>query len=72
MKRLVWLLLVVAVTGLTILTGCTSSSFFPSISSFAANPVSTGPGGTVSLTGIFTNGTGVVTPGNIGLRAGLL
>ncbi|MGD0788688.1 MAG: hypothetical protein ABR898_11940, partial [Terracidiphilus sp.] len=50
------------------LTGCVSTSWSPSeptISSFTANPPAVAAGGTTSLTGVFTNGTGVITPGNL-------
>lgn len=71
MKKLVWFLAAGVIAGLCNLTGCTSnSSFAPSISSFVANPVSTTSGGTVGLTGSFTNGTGVISPGNIPVTSG--
>lgn len=37
----------------------------PAISSFVANPASITAGASTQLTGVFTNGTGVITPGNL-------
>ena len=42
----------------------------PAITSFAANPASIALGGSTSLTGVFANGTGVITPGNIAVTSG--
>ena len=42
----------------------------PVITSFVANPTLVGPGGSASLTGVFSNGTGVITPGNIPVTSG--
>jgi len=42
----------------------------PTITSFIANPTMVGPGGSASLTAVFANGTGVVTPGNIPVSSG--
>ncbi len=42
----------------------------PTITSFAANPTTVGPGGSATLTGVFANGTGVITPGNIPATSG--
>jgi len=44
----------------------------PSIASFAATPASIAAGETVSLAAIFSNGTGVVTPGNLTITSGAL
>jgi hypothetical protein len=43
----------------------------PSISSFVANPASITAGSTSSLTGVFANGTGVITPGNLAVSSGV-
>jgi fibronectin type 3 domain-containing protein len=43
----------------------------PSITSFTADPSSITEGGSTSLTGIFSNGTGVITPGNIAVNSGM-
>jgi alpha-L-arabinofuranosidase len=40
------------------------------ITSFVASPTTVGRGGSASLTGIFANGTGVITPGNITVTSG--
>jgi hypothetical protein len=40
------------------------------ITSFVASPTTVGPGGSASLTGVFANGTGVITPGNITVTSG--
>jgi len=42
----------------------------PTISSFTASATIVTDGGTVNLTGIFSNGTGVITPGNISVTSG--
>lgn len=42
----------------------------PTITSFVANPTTVGPGGSASLTGVFANGTGMITPGNIPVTSG--
>ena len=42
----------------------------PTITSFAANPASVTAGGSANLTGVFTGGTGVITPGNIAATSG--
>jgi Divergent InlB B-repeat domain len=42
----------------------------PAITSFVANPTSVGPGGSSNLTGVFANGSGVVTPGNLPVTSG--
>ncbi len=43
----------------------------PTITSFVANPTLVGPGGSASLTGVFANGTGVITPGSIPVTSGV-
>jgi hypothetical protein len=43
----------------------------PVITSFVANPTLVGPGGSASLTAVFANGTGVITPGNIPVTSGI-
>jgi fibronectin type 3 domain-containing protein len=40
------------------------------MTSFAANPASIAAGGTASLTGVFANGTGIITPGNLPVTSG--
>jgi len=42
----------------------------PLITSFSANPTSITSGNSSQLTGVFTGGTGVVTPGNLSLTSG--
>ena len=42
----------------------------PTITSFVANPASISSGGSSSLTGIFANGTGMITPGNLPATSG--
>ena len=80
MKRLL-ILTLLAITlslGLASLTGCGggSSSTPPppppaSITSFAANPTSITNGSSATLTGVFANGTGVITPGNLPATSGV-
>jgi hypothetical protein len=57
-----------------VLTGCNShsggSSSAPTITSFAANPTAITAGGSASLTGVFSNGTGVITPGDLTVSSG--
>jgi hypothetical protein len=59
------------------LTGCGTGSATtttpppPSISSFAANPTSITNGSSAALTGVFANGTGVITPGNLPATSGV-
>ncbi len=58
------------------LMGCGSSSTgtstpaAPVISSFSANPSSVTAGGSASLKGVFSNGTGNIAPGNITVTSG--
>lgn len=42
----------------------------PSITSFTANPASIVSGSSTALTGIFANGTGIITPGNLSVTSG--
>ncbi len=42
----------------------------PTITSFVASPATISAGGSSSLTGVFANGTGVITPGNIPVTSG--
>ncbi len=62
--------------GFLLISGCggTSStgggSTPPSISSFTSSAAAVTNGGTVKLTGVFSNGTGVVTPGNLAVTSG--
>lgn len=69
-------LVVVSSFSLVCLTGCMDSvSFKPvsasSITSFTANPTSIAAGGSASLTGVFADGTGVITPGNLPVTTGV-
>jgi hypothetical protein len=64
--------------GLAGLTGCGTGSSStqtpdppPSITSFTANRTSITDGSTAALTGVFTNGTGVITPGNLPANSGV-
>jgi N-acetylneuraminic acid mutarotase len=45
-------------------------STLPAIISFVANPSTIAPGASSTLTGVFSNGTGVITPGNISVTSG--
>ncbi|MGA2217197.1 MAG: hypothetical protein ABSG51_03875 [Terracidiphilus sp.] len=54
--------------GLAVLTGCVRSSTPPqpaSITSFVASPTTITDGQSATLTGVFSNGAGVITPGNL-------
>jgi len=63
--------------GLAGLTGCGSGAAStgtpppPSISSFSGNPTSVPDGSSATLTGVFANGTGVITPGNLTASSGV-
>jgi hypothetical protein len=48
----------------------TYSAAAPAISSFTANPTTIAAGASSSLTADFTNGTGVITPGNLAVTSG--
>jgi len=56
----------------TAITQTTSVTVYPAptITSFVASPSTIGPGGSASLTAVFANGTGVITPGNIPVTSG--
>ncbi|HTC55225.1 MAG TPA: hypothetical protein VK706_02345 [Candidatus Sulfotelmatobacter sp.] len=81
MKRLLVLtqLALTLSLGLAVLTGCggkpssTQTSDPPpsSITSFTANRTSITDGSTAALTGVFANGTGVITPGNLPATSGV-
>jgi hypothetical protein len=81
MKRLLALtqLAVTLTLGLAGLAGCgvgssstqTSDPPPPSITSFTANRTSIIDGSTAALTGVFANGTGVITPGNLPASSGV-
>ncbi len=43
----------------------------PTITQFTATPAIVAPGGSSSLTATFTNGTGIITPGNLTVTSGL-
>jgi hypothetical protein len=57
------------------MAGCGGSSTFvppaPSITSFGATPAMIAAGGSTSLTAVFANGTGVITPGNLAVTSGV-
>lgn len=61
---------------LGVLAGCGSglsgseTPTAPVISSFTASPVSITAGGSAALTGVFSNGSGVITPGNLAAASG--
>jgi hypothetical protein len=62
--------------GLAGLTGCGSGSSSmqtppPSITSFTASPTSVTSGARAALIGVFANGTGVITPGNLPATSGV-
>ena len=66
----------ILILGLAALTGCGSGSSSsqttpPSITSFTANPTSIAAGSSAALTGVFANGTGVITPGNLAATSGV-
>jgi len=42
----------------------------PSITSFVANPATIAAGGSATLTAVFANGAGVITPGNLAVTSG--
>jgi hypothetical protein len=80
MKRLSVLVPLAATLSLslTVLTSCGGGSSStttppppPSITSFTANPASITSGSSASLTGVFANGTGVITPGNLAATSGV-
>jgi hypothetical protein len=80
MKRLLVLThlamtLSVALAGLTGCGGGSSSTQSlpppPSITGFTANRASITDGSTAALTGVFANGTGVITPGNLPANSGV-
>jgi hypothetical protein len=78
MRRLFVLapLAMILILGLAALTGCGSGSSSgqttpPSITSFTANPTSIAAGSSAALTGVFANGTGVITPGNLAATSGV-
>ncbi|MGP8251325.1 MAG: glycoside hydrolase family 44 protein [Terracidiphilus sp.] len=54
----------------TTATATTTVTVNPAITSFTANPATITAGGSSSLTGVFSGGTGVVTPGNITVTSG--
>lgn len=61
---------------LTALAGCNSlnvgqSTSAPAITSFTANPTVVTSGAASSLTGVFSNGTGIITPGNLAVTSGV-
>jgi len=80
MKRLLVLapLAMPLILGLAGLTGCAGGSSStqtpppqPSISNFTASPTSITDGSSAALTGVFANGTGVITPGNLPATSGV-
>jgi hypothetical protein len=62
--------------GLGCLAGCSSSSGggtptpVASITSFVATPADITAGASVNLVGVFANGTGIITPGNLAVNSG--
>jgi hypothetical protein len=62
--------------GLGCLAGCGGSGSTtitgpaPSITSFSASPATITAGASASLTGVFSGGTGVITPGNLAVSSG--
>ncbi len=79
MKRLLVLTqLAIISLGLAALTGCGGGSSStqvsdpppPSITSFTANLTSITDGSTATLTGVFANGAGIITPGNLPATSG--
>jgi hypothetical protein len=52
------------------LTITVTGSSLPTITSFVANPTTITAGASSSLTGVFSNGAGVITPGNIPVTSG--
>jgi hypothetical protein len=81
MKRLLvavplYAVLVLGLAGLTACGGGSSSTpppppVAPSISSFGANPTAINSGAIATLTGVFANGTGLITPGNLAATSGV-
>ena len=74
-RRLVLASLAIAVSlGLTGCGGGSSSTqtSAPSIADFAANPSTIASGSSATLAGVFANGTGVITPGNLPVTDKLL
>jgi hypothetical protein len=75
-KKIAVMAAVVMQLGLVLLTGCGggnsggSSPTPPSISSFTSSPTVVTNGAKASLTGVFSNGTGVITPGSISATSG--
>ncbi len=65
--------LVVGTTLMAILacSGGGSNAPAPAIANFAASPVSITTGGSAQLTATYSNGTGLVTPGNLALASGV-
>jgi len=78
MKRRIFLAVGAASLGLNVvyLTGCGGSSHSPlttapaSIASFVANHATIADGKSATLTGVFANGKGVITPGNLAATSG--
>ncbi len=79
MKRLLRISMAMTLgLGLASLTGCGSGSSSPpppppppSITSFTANSTSITNGSSAALTGVFANGTGVISPGNLPATSGV-
>jgi len=69
------LAMTVLTLGLAGITGCGGNSSMQtppaSITSFSATPASITVGNSASLSGVFANGTGVITPGNIAASSGV-
>jgi hypothetical protein len=81
MKRLLGLASLAVTLSLAVLTACGGGSSStmtppppppaPSITSFTANDPSITEGTSATLTGVFANGTGVITPGNLTVTSGV-
>jgi fibronectin type 3 domain-containing protein len=54
----------------TVSSSSSSNTNLPAITSFTANPTAVAAGSSSALTAVFSNGTGVVTPGNLTVTSG--
>jgi len=77
-SRLIAILVFLGASLLGAITGCGGSSLSsgvsapaaPAVYSFAANPATITAGASAALSGVFINGVGIVTPGNLSLTSG--
>jgi len=60
----------ISVTQTATITVTPASPAAPTITSFTANPTTITAGGSANLTGVFSGGTGMITPGNIAATSG--